>query len=289
MTVGLTLLLAACAGLSRAASAGSFSASSVEESSPRVEYIEDKAAELKDAVANPTSDAQQLHALAQRLFERIPEKTSSDIPAVSLRGWEKPERRSEGNVDGLMQKMREGLEIHEVPAPAQTQMIDAYLYGDAMRRDRLMRYDEDDKLTPAQIGAYEYTEDSAVAILYNKAMRIIQRFLGDEFAASTAVHESAHTRDHYQGKLNPIEVKKGEKLAFETEYWWLKIVDPSGEKLCWARATLGKFGAGRLKAPDYVGDYLEHLASIRDYGDKGDLASLVDKLGYQDRKVNPFH
>ena len=284
----IVLVLAAC-GLSRLAFAGSFSASSVENGGQQVVYIEDKTNELKDAVVNPGSDAQDLHALAQRLFDRVSENTAAEIPAVNVRGWEKPSRKTEETVDGIMQTVRNGLETSDVPAPAQAKLINAYFQGDGMRRDRKMSYDEKGELDAAQAGAYVYTERSAVGIIFNKAMLDIQRFVGDEFAAATAVHESAHARDDAEGHLNPIQVKKGEKVAFETEYWWLKMMDPTGEKLCWARSTVGKFASGKLKGPDYVGDYLEHLASVRDYGDKGDFDGLVDSLGYKDRTVNPFH
>lgn len=281
----MTLVLAACAA--SAAAEGSFSASSPEESR-RVEYLEDKAAELKDAVANPTLDHQDIHALASRLFERLPEETTADVPAVNLRGWKKPDLRSEETVDGLMTKMREGLETYEVPAAAQDRMLGAYQYGESMRQAGKMFYDREDELQAGQIGAYVYTKDSAIKIIYNKGMRLLQRFLGDEFAAATAVHESAHTHDHFEGGLNPVEVRKGEKVAFQSEYWWLKIIDPTGEKLSFARATVGKFATGKLKAPEAVCEYLEHLAQIREHGDKGDIEGLVDSLGYQDRKTDPF-
>ena len=284
----IVLVLAACA-LSRSAVAGSFSASSAENNGQQVVYIEDKTNELKDAVVNPGSDTQDLHSLAQRLFDRVSENTAAEIPAVNLRGWEKPSGKTEENVDGIMQTVRGALETSDVPAPARSKMINAYFQGDAMRRDHKMDYDEKGELNASQAGAYVYSEQSAIGIILNKAMLDIQRFVGDEFAAATAVHESAHARDDAEGNLNPIQVKKGEKAAFETEYWWLKIMDPTGEKLCWARSTVGRFASGKLKGPDYVGDYLEHLASVRDYGDKGDFDGLVDSLGYKDRTVNPFH
>ncbi|HAH07343.1 MAG TPA: hypothetical protein DCM05_12620 [Elusimicrobia bacterium] len=278
---------AAFAPSSGAAAQASFSASSAEESQ-RVDYLEDKATELKDAVANPTLDNQDIHALASRLFERLPEETTADVPAVNLRGWKKPDLRSEESVDGLMQKMREGLETNDVPPPAQDQMLGAYQYGEAMRKASKMYYDQEDELQPGQIGAYVYTKDSAIKIIFNKGMRLLQRFLGDDFAAATAVHEAGHTRDHFAGELNPVQVRKGEKLAFQSEYWWLKIIDPTGEKLSFARASIGKFATGKMKAPESVCEYLEHLASIRDYGDKGDFDGLVDSLGYKDRKTDPF-
>ena len=284
----LIFALAAC-GSSPWAFAGSFPASSVENGGQQVVFIEDKNNELQDAVANPGADSQDLHSMAQRLFDRVSENTAAEIPALSLRGWEKPSRKTEENVDGIMRSVAKGLETGDVPSPVRSRLAQAYVQGDAMLRERKMGYDENGELNAGQAGAYVYNERSAIGIIFNKSALAVQRLVGDEFAAATAVHESAHARDDAEGKLSPIEVKKGEKTAFETEYWWLKLIDPSGEKLSWARATIGKFASGKLKGPEYVADYLEHLASVRDYGDKGDFDGLVDSLGYKDRTVNPFH
>ncbi|MFA6031046.1 MAG: hypothetical protein WC969_14410 [Elusimicrobiota bacterium] len=262
-------------------------AAAAEEEGGRVEYLEDKTQELKDAVANPTLDSQDVHALAARLFETVPNERTTRMPTFVPRGWQKPVRETEANVESLMGTVQRGLEVADVPPPKE--LIDAYLYGREMKHKDLMAYDEEgDKLKGGVIGAYIYDHASAVAILFNRTFRALQRWLGDELAGATAVHEGAHARDHQHGLLNPIEVKKGEKLAFQTEYLWLKMADPSGEKLCWSRVTIGKFSGGKSDAPGFVADYLEHLAKIREFGDKGDFDGLVDALGYQDRKSSPY-
>ena len=113
-----------------------------------------------------------------------------------------------------------------------------------------------------------------------------QRFLGDGLASATAVHEATHAKDHAEGKLNPIEVKKGEIAAFKAEYLWLLAMDRRGEKLAWARTTYCRPDS---QAPELVCQYLKHLAKIKHFGERDDFKGLVEALGYQDRSKNPFH
>lgn len=254
--------------------------------SAQVVYLEDKTDDLKDAVANQGLDQAEVHAMAQRLFEQVPEESTTRMPAISLRGWQKPDLNTQDTVDGMVHRVGDTLAGSK--APPQEPLVDAYLYGEALRKEGLVTYDDGKKLGPGQLGAYFYTEDSALGISLNEGMRQVQSSLGDEFASATTVHEIAHARDHQQGRLNPVEVRKGERLAFQTEYWWLKMIDPAGEKIAWARAMLGKFAEGGPKIPRFAVEYLEHLARIRFYGDKGDFDGLVRELGYQDRSADPF-
>lgn len=258
-----------------------------DKSNAQVVYLEDKTDEIKDAVANPGLDQVEVHAMAQRLFEQVPDESTTRMPPIALRGWQRPDLRTEDTVDGMVHRVGDTLAGSK--APPQDALIDAYRYGEAMRKNGLVTYDDGKKLGPGQLGAYFYTEDAALGISLNEGMRQVQSWLGDEFASATTVHEIAHARDHHQGQLNPVEVRKGERLAFQTEYWWLKVIDPAGEKIAWARAMLGKFAEGGPKIPRFAVDYLEHLARIRFYGDKGDFDGLVRELGYQDKSSNPFH
>jgi hypothetical protein len=270
------------------ARAGSYEASGTDADGRKIEYLEDKNAELKDAVADPIKDNQDVHAMARRLFERIPDKHTTDMPPIALRGWQKPDTRSEGTVDGLMHAAHKGLRISDVPPP--TEVVDAYDYAEAMRKKGLMEYDQKEVLKRGMVGAYVYGEDAAIAILFSRAMREIQQWLGDEIASLVAIHEGAHTRDHQMtGELNPIEVCKGERLAFKTEYLMYKVFDPTGQKLSWARASFGKFAPPNRQAPEATVKFLEHVAQIVDYGDRGDFEGLVKSLGYKDRESNPFH
>ncbi|MFH1726714.1 MAG: hypothetical protein ABII00_19060 [Elusimicrobiota bacterium] len=261
-----------------------------------VRYLDEETERLQDAVADPVLSHADIHARAGALFGAIPRRETTAIGAVDLRGWAKPEvhtrdyreknRREEISVAGLSRAVHGTLMRAEVPPPSE--VIDAHLYGERLRKHGLKEYDDAGRLRREQLGVYVYAKDSTIGVFLNKLMRTIQSWVGNEFAASTTIHEDAHARDHANGQLNPIEVRKGEALAYKTEYLWLKVMDPTGQKLSWARATIGKFARGRMKAPGFVADYLEHLAKIRHYGDRGDFRGLVEELGYQDRNSDPF-
>lgn len=148
-----------------------------------------------------------------------------------------------------------------------------------------MQYDDGSVLGSNQLGAYVYKKEGPVGIYFNKVFRTLQQHLGDGFTAATLFHETGHAHDDACGHLNPKEVKKGEEVAFKTEYLWLRTLDPSGQKLAWARH---KYCVADTGSPEMVCKYLKHLAMILDYGSKDDFAGLVDHLGYQDREEDPF-
>lgn len=246
----------------------------------RMESLRGRADALKRATLEADRPDSDVHAAAGALFDEAigSEKASAIVKPPEVR-WEKPDFKTSLDVDGILDGMRRGVErglkSQEVPAPHE--LSDADSYARSMRG--LTRYGG---LDPNVMGVYVYKEGSPIGIFFNGMMRMVQSFLGDQFAAATAVHEAAHARDHARGNLSPRAVKNGETLAFRTEYAYLLAMDPTGQQLAWARATFGKFAKGPYKAPEFVGEYLEHLAKIRRFGDHGDFAGLVESLGYQE-------
>jgi hypothetical protein len=235
--------------------------------------------------AHPDSD---LRARAESLFDSVNSGAGSDVVTPALEGWAKPDRSTEGTVDGMMNAMRSELNrtrsLAEAPPPPM--LGEAYSHGKHIRDSGLMSYT--DSLNESQLGVYVYTKSAPVGIYFNKVFYKLQAALGDAFAAATAIHESAHSRDHDQGKLNPKEVIKGEKLAYETEYWWMKTIDPKGQKLAWARVTFCTPQGGLGNSDKDTCQFLEHLAKIMHYGSNGDFDGLVASLGYKDRGTDPF-
>jgi hypothetical protein len=248
--------------------------------------------ELRDAVLDPNTSNTQLYEQASALFGAIPRRDSSRMGTVNLHGWEKPDPATNMDVQGMMTRTQEHMlrSWSEHKVPPKPEILEAYQYGGGLHAAGLMTYDTKGKLTKNQLGAYLYTATSAVGILFNDAFRVLQAWLGDELASATLIHEGAHARDHAQGKLNPVEVQKGEVQAFRTEFEWLKTLDPRGEKLAWARTTYCGIGVpnARAKAPGLVCEYLQHLAKIQYHGERNDFDGLVEQLGYADRKENPF-
>lgn len=257
------------------------------QSAPGMAYVGEKVGELKDAIADPALSQQDLHAQAASMWNSVSAMPAA--PAVQLRGWEKPDRSSRSNIEGMMSEIQDTLarswsQNREPPAP---ELLEAYEYGDGVRAAGRAEYDKGEVLKDSQLGAYVFSRTEAIGIYFNKAFRNLQQALGDGFAAATAVHESAHARDHAKGQLNAVQVRAGEKLAFKTEFLWLQTLDPSGQKLAWARYNF--CGADiESNPPNMACRYLQHLAQIKDYASRDDYDGLVAKLGYKDRDHDPF-
>ena len=254
---------------------------------PQATALVDETDQLNDALANPAVSRDELHGRAGNLFGNILRPDSSAVGNVDLRGWEKPDFETSGSVEGLVDKsgdtIAEAKFKAKADAPPAPELVDAWLYGRELHKDGMMAYDQEDKLDKGTLGAFLYTKTEALGVLFNKRFKDVQKWVGDQFAAATAVHEAAHARDHAAGELNSKEVKKGETQAFETEYKYLRLVDPTGQKLSYARVNLCSPSS---IAPKVACEYVTHLAKISWYGEKGDWDGLVSALGYQD---NPGH
>jgi hypothetical protein len=257
---------------------------------PQATALVDETDKLNDALANPAVSRDELHGRAGNLFGNIMRQEASDVGDVDLRGWAKPDLETSGSVEGLVDKS--GNTIAEAKfkataeAPPAPELVDAWLYGRELHQGGMMGYDQEDKLDKGTLGAFLYTKTAALGVLFNKRFKDIQKWVGDQFAAATAVHEAAHARDHAAGELNNKEVKKGEKQAFETEYKYLRLVDPTGQKLAYARTNLCSPSS---VAPKVACEYVTHLAKISWYGEKGDWDGLVSSLGYEDRPGGHDH
>ncbi|MEE8424777.1 MAG: hypothetical protein V3S11_03055 [Elusimicrobiota bacterium] len=268
----------------------------------QTDHIKVAADSLRDAAAGISQEThggtseEDIATRAAALFGAANRSDSSAIGPVDLTGWYKPEihtwkfreenEHEETSVQGLSTRVRRTMNESQVPLPAE--LVEAYLYGEEMLAADAKQYDENEELPGGVLGVYKYTKDKAIGIFFNQMMKKVQAWVGNEFAAATDVHESAHARDHAKGKLNPVQVRKGETLAYRTEFLWMNLMDPTGQKLSWARSTIGKFATGPGKGPKFVANYLEHLAMIRDFGERDDFDGLVAALGYQDRSENPF-
>lgn len=244
----------------------------------RTKELEQKARSLDHEADDLRVPDSQVRDRAQAMFDGVTQDDASAVGGVVLRGWDKPDFDTNQDVDGMLHKVRST--ISSAKAPPAPELDEARDYGESMRGRGLMGYDEEGALGDGTLGVYMYTKSAPIGIYYNRFMRVLQAYLGDQFAAATAVHEAAHSRDHAQGRLSPRRVKDGEKLAYQTEYWWLKTMDPKGHKLAWARVTF--CGEGGASAPKEVCSALEHYARIQHYGDRGDYDGLVVALGYQD-------
>ena len=239
--------------------------------------------DFKDAVASPFQPHEKVSRKAYELFnEGVP--GSRIAVKVNLRGWD-TERGIDGTPADVDRIVRSGqrrlMEIRAVPAP---EFSEANSYATSMNTPEKMDFAKD--LDENMMGMYRYSATSSAlgTIKLNQALRLIAAKVGDVFAFATVVHEAAHARDHQKGKLSPDKVVDGEVLAFQTQYLWLKMVDPYGERLALIRAVLAeelktKYSRVAEEALKYA-TALHVLAGT--LGEERKIREYIEQLGYQE-------
>lgn len=238
--------------------------------------------ELKDAVISPATPEPQLYERAKDIFEKMPETKVS--VKVQWRGWDRgpAPKGEEADVEKLMTAAREKLSDLNVNVPSDLSGAMG-MAGDLQSKGKMSM---DGGLKAEVMGRYEYLRHNAElgAVKLNKALGKIAAKVGELIAFATVAHEAGHARDHQQGKLSPDAVIKGEILAFKTQYHWLKVVDPHGEKVAWLRTVVAD---QEKSSPSGMGKttlaYLEHLAKLHDTnGEESKIEGLVKELGYEE-------
>lgn len=239
---------------------------------------------LKDAVANPQVSNASIYEMAHDLFGRVPgTKINVDL---NTRAWdvEREFHEDPADVARLNDTAAQRLAHYKsVPPP---ELVQAAGYASGMSESGKVAFDTEGKMDDHEMGVYEYIAHKSELglIRLNQFMAFIAIKVGDAFAYSTLAHEAGHARDHQEGQLSPEEVVKGEIRAFQTQYQWLTVVDPYGERLSYLRAQL-RFDA-KLK-PNKLNvmalNYADHLAEVRATGgDPDKIRKMVEKLGYQE-------
>jgi hypothetical protein len=177
----------------------------------------------------------------------------------------------------------------EVPEPLRDSVNDLTALDAAGR----VREGSASDMGPSQMGRIRYNEQdcSSGDVDLHELMPGVIGVIGKAFGYSTFAHEGRHLREHRRCGLSDEHVKLNETLAFQSQYDWLRLVDPHGERLAYARAWVGnlirRHGHGSII--DGSQAYLNHLAELRVAGD-ADAASgsdrnireLVDRLGYEE-------
>ena len=242
-----------------------------------------KADELRDAVATPMYGDEDVAALAHDFFGKIPGTVIK--VEKKFRGWdfEPAPEQTETSVASLVETADKRLTYYNktVPAP---ELLEAQGYARTMNSARKMDFDRSGEMGASQMGVYEYfsTKMALGVIKLNTFLKAVAAEAGDAFAYATVAHEAGHTRDHQRGKLSPKAVIDGEVAAFKTQYQWLSVIDPYGERLAFLRTKLmaeqeilPSAMRGRVLA------YMNHLADVAETGgDEKKLRELVLKLGY---------
>jgi hypothetical protein len=199
-----------------------------------------------------------------------------------------------GSIDGMTDEADLRIEQWkrtrtEPPPPA---LETAVARARALKEDKSLSYDTEGALAPNQMGIFQYMRDrlDGGVIKLNERMKLLGILVGDAFTYATVSHEAQHSLDRAAGRLTPEQEVSGEVSAFRTQYHWLKLMDPSGERML----TLhGRLKMWALREPDdeikavlnEAVVYLEHLSDVvATNGKEDELKKLVEKLGYKDGK-----
>ncbi len=160
----------------------------------------------------------------------------------------------------------------------------------ALQNEKRLSYDSEGRLAQNQMGTFKYLLNSLDAglVTLNERMRILGALVGEAFTYATVAHEAQHARDHAAGRLSPEQEIAGELSAFRIQYLWLKLMDPSGERMLTLHGSL-KMRMLRETDPEIKAAlneavvYLEHLSDVvATNGKKDELKKLIEKLGYSD-------
>lgn len=247
---------------------------------------------LRDAVADMSVTDISVKSRAYGFFDKLPQQ-SLVVPTGPYRRIERePVTGKPGSVEGMMEEADARI-AHwkrtrvEPPPPA---LEAAAAQARALAEAKDLTYDTKDELAPNQMGIFKYMRDrfDGGLVKLNFRMRALGILVGDAFTYATVAHEAQHSLDRAAGRLTPEQEIAGEISAFRTQYHWLKLMDPRGERMLtlhsqlklWERSESDK----RIKhALGEAVVYLEHLSDVvSTNGEEDELRKLVLKLGYKD-------
>lgn len=252
---------------------------------------------LRDAVADLSVSNVSIKTRAHGFFDKLPDEKL----VVATGKYRRMEREAVtgkvGSIEGMQEaaakRIAEWKRTHPEPPPPD--LIAAVDQGVALQGAKRLNYDGE--LAPNQMGLFQYMRDrlDAGVVKLNDRMKTLGILVGDAFTYATVAHESRHSLDRAGGRLTPEQEIAGEISAFKTQYLWLKLMDPSGEKMLTLHGSL-KIWLNREPDPeirralDQAVTYLEHLSDVvATNGKEEELKKLVEKLGYSDDHDHAAH
>ena len=251
--------------------------------------IQKQADDLHDAVASPAIDNSRIHSQAAGMFEDIQRETPLVRPSPRRMDRESVDGRI-GTIDGMLEiaqrrydhyKMR----TREVPA---ADLANAIEYAKTLRAEKRADFEKGGKMAENQMGEFVYglkeRLDSGLVEI-NRRMALMATRIGEAFAYATFAHEAAHAKARADGRLSPDHVIDGEIEAYRVQYRWLKVIDPSAERMIVLHSTL-KLYLARHPEDEVTRTsiaYLEHLLQLWDTnGEEPKLRAMVEHLGYEE-------
>ena len=247
---------------------------------------------LRDAVADVSVTDIAVKTRASGFFERIPDQRLVVAAGNYRRMDREPVTGQVGSIEGMTSEADRRIEqwrrTHKEPPPPALEA--AVAQSHELEKGGSLSYDSEGALAPNQMGIFKYMRDrfDGGMIKLNERMKILGILVGDAFTYATVSHEAQHSLDRAAGRLTPEEEVAGEISAFRTQYLWLKLMDPSGERMLTLHAGLKHWmqreSDDEIKAAlNEAVVYLEHLSDVvATNGDEAELKKLVLKLGYKD-------
>lgn len=254
--------------------------------------LQARADALRDAVSDRSVSDVFVKEQGNGFFDKLPAQ-SLVVPTGAYRRMERePVSGKLGSIEGMTDeadaRVAAWKRTHAEPPPPELEA--AVAQGRALRDGKRLSYDTQGRLSDNQMGIFQYATDRLDGgfVKLNERMKILGALVGNAFTYATVVHESRHAGDRERGALTPEQVVAGEVSAFRVQYQWLKLMDPTGERMLMLHAKLRLW---RDREPDpeikvvlnQAVVYLEHLSDVvSTNGDEDELKKLVEKLGYED-------
>jgi hypothetical protein len=249
---------------------------------------------LRDAVADASVSNFTIKESAHGFFDKLPaERLVVPVGAYRRMEQEKVDGKL-GSIEGMQNaadlRVAEWKRTHREPPPPE--LVASIAESLALQKDKRLSYDFEGRLSANQMGIFKYMRDSATGgfVKLNERMAVLGALVGEAFTYATVAHEAQHALDRAAGRLTPEKEIAGEISAFRVQYLWLKLMDPSGERMLTLHARLKAMiprekDDDMKKALSEAVVYLEHLSDVVSTNGKEDeLKKLVEKLGYSDGK-----
>jgi hypothetical protein len=253
-----------------------------------------RAEALRDAVADMSVSNVSIKTRAHGFFDKLPDQQLV-VPVGNYRRMDQERVPGKvGSIDGMTDeadlRIEQWKRTHTEPPPPELET--AVSRARALQENKSLSYDTAGALAPNQMGIFQYMRDrfDGGMVKLNERMKLLGILVGDAFTYATVSHEAQHSLDRAAGRLTPEQEVAGEISAFRTQYLWLKLMDPSGERMLTLHGRL-KLWALRESDDEVKAAlneavvYLEHLSDVvATNGKEDELKKLVEKLGYKDGK-----
>jgi hypothetical protein len=251
-----------------------------------------RAEALRDAVADNSVSDISVKSQAYGFFDKLPDEKLVVASGSYRRMEREPVTGKVGSIEGMQEaadrRVAEWKRTHSEPPPPDLEASIAQ--ARALQEGKRLSYDSKGELQDNQMGIFKYMRDSLDNgfVKLNERMKLLGILVGDAFTYATVAHEAQHAIDRAAGRLSPEQEIAGEVSAFRVQYLYLKLIDPTGERMLTLHGSLKMW---MLREPDpKIKDalngavvYLEHLSDVVSTNGKEDeLKKLVEKLGYAD-------